>query len=459
MTRNDITRMSAGLLRAADALVIVATGLLAYVWREERIDLTAEYMVAIAAGALIATNVSAVARSRRNGALDDLGAEIVRVAATWGVALLILLVLGYLTKTSDVFSRLWTIVWALSALAGMVAVRVAAAIAIARRRELGQFAQRVAIVGAGPTADRIALRIARAPSTETQLAGVFDDAPPPTHDTAGTIGDLERLLRAGEADVVVVALGSDRRGEAAAALARLGVIAADVRLFVDTFDLDLPVRGFGVVAGAPTLAIYERPLAGWSLVAKAIEDRALALLLLLLFAPVMAAIALAIRLEGRGPILFRQQRLGFNSERFTVFKFRTMATSAGEDPAVVPARRGDPRVTAVGAFLRRTSLDELPQLLNVLRGDMSLVGPRPHAVVHDQQYARQIDGFLSRHRVKPGMTGWAQVNGLRGEIDGADKMRRRLEHDLFYIENWSVMFDLRILILTAFIGFAHRNAY
>ncbi|MGE0722737.1 MAG: undecaprenyl-phosphate glucose phosphotransferase [Alphaproteobacteria bacterium] len=458
MTRNDITRIGTGLLRTVDAVVVVAAGLLAYAWRAERLDFPAEYMVAIAAGALIHANLSALTRSRRRGPFEDLGGEIVRIAATWGATLLILVVLGYLTKTSEVFSRLWAVAWLLSAFAGLLAVRVLAALSLARRRELGQLAQRVAVVGAGAAAERIAARIARAAPTEIRLVGIFDDAPPDGRAADGPLGALERRLRAGEADIVIVALGADRRGEAASALARLGVIAADVRLFVDTFDLDLPVRGFGAVAGVPTLAVYERPLAGWSLLAKAIEDKALALLLLMLFAPVMAGIAMAIRLEGRGPVLFRQQRLGFNSERFTVFKFRTMA-GAEDGDAVVQARRGDPRVTTLGAFLRRTSLDELPQLVNVLRGDMSLVGPRPHAVVHDQHYARLIDGFLSRHRVKPGMTGWAQVNGLRGEVDGPDKMRRRLEHDLFYIENWSLMFDLRILILTAFIGFAHRNAY
>jgi exopolysaccharide biosynthesis polyprenyl glycosylphosphotransferase len=185
---------------------------------------------------------------------------------------------------------------------------------------------------------------------------------------------------------------------------------------------------------------------------------ALSLVVLTIAAPAMLLIAIAIRLDSPGPALYRQQRFGFNGNRFAVLKFRTMVASAG-DQAPAQARRGDPRVTRVGGLLRRTSLDELPQLLNVLRGDMSLVGPRPHAVSHNEYYAGLIDGYLARHRVKPGITGWAQVNGLRGETDTLEKMERRVEHDLHYIDNWSLLLDLEILVRTIFVGFVHRNAY
>jgi putative colanic acid biosynthesis UDP-glucose lipid carrier transferase len=158
-------------------------------------------------------------------------------------------------------------------------------------------------------------------------------------------------------------------------------------------------------------------------------------------------------------VLFRQRRYGFNNNPITVFKFRTMRHDQADDRLVPQARRNDPRVTRVGAFLRRTSLDELPQLINVLRGEMSLVGPRPHAVAHNEQYAHVIDDYLSRHRVKPGITGWAQVNGLRGETDTPDKMRRRVQYDLYYIDNWSLYLDFKILALTPFVGLVHKNAY
>jgi putative colanic acid biosynthesis UDP-glucose lipid carrier transferase len=215
------------------------------------------------------------------------------------------------------------------------------------------------------------------------------------------------------------------------------------------------------IAGVPLLNIFERPMSGWSHVAKAVEDRLLAALLLILGSPVMLLIALAVGLDSPGGVLFRQKRYGFNNEVIEVIKFRTMRADAAEhgQAEVRQAARADPRVTRVGRILRRTSLDELPQLLNVLSGEMSLVGPRPLAVAHNELYAPLIDAYLGRHRVKPGITGWAQVNGLRGETETLAKMERRVEYDLYYIEHWSLGFDLRILARTLLVGFAHPNAY
>jgi putative colanic acid biosynthesis UDP-glucose lipid carrier transferase len=221
----------------------------------------------------------------------------------------------------------------------------------------------------------------------------------------------------------------------------------------------MPTVGFQSLAGVPMLAALERPLSGWSLVVKAVEDRVIAGIALLCLSPLLALIALAIKLDSPGPVLFRQKRYGFANNEFTVFKFRTMRHRAAEEPDVPQARRNDPRITRVGGFLRRSSLDELPQLINVMLGDMSLVGPRPHAVAHNVQFAQVIDDYLSRHRVKPGITGWAQINGLRGETDTPEKMRARVQHDLYYIDHWSLLFDIKILALTPFRGFINRNAY
>src|SRR6185437_7559524 len=230
-------------------------------------------------------------------------------------------------------------------------------------------------------------------------------------------------------------------------------------LCAHSLRLNIPVRGFTSFAGLPLLHVFERPLGGWGGFWKGLEDRVLGSLILAISLPVMAAVAALIKLDSRGPVLFRQKRYGFNNNEITVFKFRTMHHDRSPDPTVPQARRNDPRVTRIGGLLRRTSLDELPQLFNVLRGDMSLVGPRPHAVAHNEQYAKIIDGYLGRHRVKPGITGWAQVNGLRGETDTPEKMRMRVQFDLFYIDNWSLLLDLKILLLTGFSGFVHRNAY
>ncbi|MHA1524670.1 MAG: exopolysaccharide biosynthesis polyprenyl glycosylphosphotransferase, partial [Alphaproteobacteria bacterium] len=212
-------------------------------------------------------------------------------------------------------------------------------------------------------------------------------------------------------------------------------------------------RAYSYIGSVPFFDILDKPLQGWSTVVKAIEDRCLAAVALVLAAPVMALVALAIKLDSKGPVLFRQNRYGFNNELIGLYKFRSMYTDQTDANAERLVTRGDPRVTRVGRFIRRTSLDELPQLFNVLTGRLSLVGPRPHAIMAkaaDRLYNDVVDGYFARHRVKPGITGWAQVNGWRGETDTAEKLERRVEHDLYYIENWSVLFDLYILCITPF---------
>jgi putative colanic acid biosynthesis UDP-glucose lipid carrier transferase len=207
------------------------------------------------------------------------------------------------------------------------------------------------------------------------------------------------------------------------------------------------------------LSVFHRPLSAFGPGAKRLEDVTIGLLAVLLLAPLLTVIAILVKLESRGPVIFRQERVGFGNKRFFVFKFRTMRCEASPDPRVPQAKRDDPRVTRVGAVLRRFSLDELPQLFNVLRGEMSLVGPRPHAAAHDEIYAPLIDGYLARHCVKPGITGWAQVHGERGMTATVLDMQRRLEYDLFYIANWSPYFDLKIMLMTIPAVIRGANAY
>jgi putative colanic acid biosynthesis UDP-glucose lipid carrier transferase len=208
------------------------------------------------------------------------------------------------------------------------------------------------------------------------------------------------------------------------------------------------------------ISVWQRPIAGVPGVLKRALDLCAGAALLAGFLPLVTFIAAAIKLDSPGPVLFRQQRFGLNRKPFALYKFRSMRCEADEDDPTVPqARRNDPRVTRIGRFLRRTSLDELPQLLNVIKGDMSLVGPRPHAIPHDEKYAELIEGYTARHRVKPGITGWAQVHGFRGETETLEKMNRRVEHDLYYIHHWSLILDFHILFRTLKVVFAQRNAY
>jgi putative colanic acid biosynthesis UDP-glucose lipid carrier transferase len=239
---------------------------------------------------------------------------------------------------------------------------------------------------------------------------------------------------------------------------QLSVLPTDIRLCPDMAAFQMRPLGIVSYDGVPVLELVRKPLGDWAPFIKAFEDRFFAGLALLLLAPVMICIALAIKLDSRGPVFFRQRRHGFNHQVITVLKFRTMYVTQ-DGPVVPQASKNDPRVTRVGKWLRRSSLDELPQLLNVLNGEMSLVGPRPHALAHNEQYSALLETYANRHRMKPGITGWAQINGYRGETDTPDKMRKRVECDLYYIENWSLWFDLKILLLTPVFGLFGKNAF
>ena len=320
--------------------------------------------------------------------------------------------------------------------------------------------QRIAIIGAGEHGRRLLADLTRS-GTECDVVGIFDerrDRLPPQIEgipVSGGIDELINFARGTRLDRIIVALPSGAEKRLSAWLKRLSVLPVELDYCPDTIAHD-PIGRQAWLGSRPLVKMANKPLDGWSGLQKLLEDRILAVFFLFLSLPLMSFIALGIRFTSCGPIIFRQRRFGFNNNIIEVLKFRTMYQNADRQNQAI---RSDPRVTPFGRFLRRTSLDELPQLWNVVRGDMSLVGPRPHAVAHNEQYARLIDAYLGRHRVKPGITGWAQVNGLRGETETLDKMDARVRHDLFYIENWSLLFDLRILARTLVVGFKHPNAY
>jgi len=329
----------------------------------------------------------------------------------------------------------------------------------------GAFGRTVAIVGAGEPGRRLVEHLSIAHDPSIRLIGVYDDRRTRVPATVGsvpvlgTVDDLIERARRDHLDTIVVALPWSSTDRVSACLEKLRMIPADVQLCPDVLRLGSPFRGVTSTSGVPMIRVYDRPLSGWSYFIKAAEDRVVAAILLILALPLFVGIALMIKLDSPGPVFFRQSRQGFNSNVFTVWKFRTMHHDRPDEPTVPQATRDDRCVTRLGALLRRHSLDELPQLFNVLKGEMSIVGPRPHAVVHNQSYAPIINGYLARHRVKPGITGWAQVNGLRGKTQVPEKMAARVQHDLYYIDNWSLLFDLRIMAQTALVGFSGKHAY
>lgn len=366
---------------------------------------------------------------------------------------------GYLLKIGEAYSRGWFISWiSLSALT-LVVFHLVLGRVLRRWTTKGLFARRVLVYGSGAIAARLTEKAA-GDGAQLQIRGIFDD---PESDAAtrvavaGGLADLIAYARENPVDEVLIALPLDEVERISQLVETLSVLPVDVRLCPSAAEMRRSPKALLNYQGLTVVELESRPLDDWGPILKAIEDRAIGLVALILFAPFMLLVALAIKLDSRGPVFFRQRRHGFNHQIFHVYKFRTMSVTE-DGPVILQAKRDDPRITRVGRFLRRTSLDELPQLINVLQGDMSLVGPRPHALSHNDHYSTLLERYANRHRVKPGMTGWAQVKGFRGETETPAKMKARIDHDLYYIENWSLWFDIKILAMTPFFGLVGSNA-
>jgi Undecaprenyl-phosphate glucose phosphotransferase len=303
-----------------------------------------------------------------------------------------------------------------------------------------------------------------------EIVGLFDDrgdartGPDAAGERKlGTVDDLVEFGRRTRVDLVIFSLPISAETRILQMLKKLWVLPVDIRLAAHTNKLQFRPRSYSYIGSVPVLDVADRPIADWDVVMKWLFDKIIGGLALLAALPVMAIVALAIKLDSKGPVLFKQKRYGFNNDLIEVYKFRSMYTDMTDAAAARLVTKDDPRVTRVGRFIRKTSLDELPQLLNVvIKGNLSLVGPRPHAVsakAESRLYDEAVDGYFARHRVKPGITGWAQINGWRGETDTQEKIQKRVEHDLYYIENWSVLFDLRILMSTPLALLKTENAY
>ncbi len=337
-------------------------------------------------------------------------------------------------------------------------------------RDFGLSERRALIVGGGENAAELMRALTASPENDIRVCGIFDDrddlrSPPVVMGVPkiGSVRSLVEFVRRAEIDMVIVTLPLSAERRIRELLSLVKVLPLDVRLSAYSADYAFPRRRASGAAEGGLIDVMRRPLAGSGRIRKRAFDLVLAGVALLLLAPVMLAVALAIRLESRGPVIFRQMRHGYNHRSVEVWKFRSMYHESTDATARRVVTREDPRVTRVGRFIRKTSLDELPQLVNVLRGDLSLVGPRPHvlAAVSSRQQAFEeiVEGYAARHKVPPGVTGWAQIHGWRGEIDDPEKLQKRFEHDLYYIENWSIWLDFYVLAMTPLRLLDTRNAY
>jgi Undecaprenyl-phosphate glucose phosphotransferase len=400
--------------------------------------------------------------------LSVFGWQVVRIALVWTGVLSALLMLAFITKISGNYSRGWALGWAGLTLTLLLLERGMLVFTIRRWARRGYFARNVVVVGAGDPGERLLARLRMSADEQVAVIGVFDDRltriPQSVggYDVLGTIDDLLTFAGQVTIDEVIVALPLMAEQRLKSIFDTLKMLPVDLRLSAETLTAAFPVRGISYLADVPILEIVDRPLKHWSAVIKWIEDKALGGLMFLMLAPAMAIIALLIRLDSPGPVFFVQERFGLSNRPVRVLKFRTMYVDKGDPSGAQRTLRDDPRVTRIGRVLRSLSLDELPQLINVLRGDMSLVGPRPHAIAMkagDRFYYDAVKEYLHRHRVKPGITGWAQIHGLRGEIDTIEKARLRVVYDLEYIDRWSIWLDLKILLKTFRIFLLRENAY
>jgi Undecaprenyl-phosphate glucose phosphotransferase len=378
----------------------------------------------------------------------------------------LMLIIGFAAHSLTIFSRLWAVSWSVLTCGALVVERFAVQGVVRRLEAKGVLREAIAIVGSGPLVDRLVAYLNGLEHSPIEIVGIFDDRATRLPDQSlkphGTLDDLLELGRSHQIERVIIALPWSAEERILHIMRRLKAQSIDIALCPDLAIFSLPHKTFDYVGNLPTLRVAERPLRRWDAVLKFVEDRLLGTILLLIAAPILLAVALAVRLDSPGPIFFRQRRHGFNNAEIEVLKFRTMYHGKGDATGGKQTQRGDARVTRIGAVLRRFSLDELPQLINVVQGSMSLVGPRPHPVgmrTQDLLCHEIVEDYAHRHRVKPGITGWAQVHGYRGATEDPDQLRRRTEHDLYYIEEWSLFLDFKIILMTTFHVINPNNAF
>jgi Undecaprenyl-phosphate glucose phosphotransferase len=380
--------------------------------------------------------------------LSKLEWQLTRVLITWGILVSVLLLVAFISKISETYSRGWMLAWILATIE-MATQRWPQGIHLARN---------IVIVGAGEEGQQLVTKLLQSQDKSIAIRGLFDDRKSRIPHTVngvhvlGTSDDLLRFARQVRIDDVIIALPLDAELRLKTLFEKLKGVAIDLRLSVEPIAAKFQIRGVSYIGCAPVLEIADRPLKHWRAAVKWLEDKCLAVFLLIAFAPLLAIVALLIKLDSRGPVLFVQPRFGFNNEAIPVLKFRTMYADRGDRSGAQRTVPNDPRITRIGRVIRALSIDELPQLINVLRGEMSVVGPRPHPVAMKAGdgvlYSEAVAQYLHRHRVRPGITGWAQVNGLRGEVDTLGKAHARVVHDLYYIEHWSPWLDVKILLKT-----------
>ena len=449
------------LLRFADPIWVSVAGILAHLAYFGNATLPDNYWFAVILGAALCLGVMPLAglyRPQRGISLVfELGAlfNAWLVLAGFGLAFL------FATKTGFTYSRVWAGLWILFGIFGHALLRIPLRLALRSLRRRGYNLRHIAIVGAGPFGIEVSNRLMATPWSGFAVSGIYDDdtfvakSESVTQTVHLPLSQLTQELRAATVDQVWIALPLKAEERIATLLAQLRDYPVQICFVPDIYSFNLLHHSFSEIAGLPVINLTDTPFQGWKGIGKLIEDFVFSALILLAASPLMLLIALGIKLTSAGPVFYRQERITWNGAHFPMLKFRSMPVQAEAVSGPVWAQAGEARATRFGAFLRRASLDELPQFINVLKGQMSIVGPRPERPQFVDEFRKQIPGYMQKHLVKAGITGWAQVNDLRGNTD----LTTRIQYDLYYIENWSIWFDLRIMALTVINIFVTRNAY
>jgi Undecaprenyl-phosphate glucose phosphotransferase len=459
-----------GFLRIIDFLCLAAAGLGVYLFYvEPEAGIEWAYGIPLIAGSLGAVVLLYAADSYAVHLLRSRAGQAGRVLGVWTLIFAAFALAVFFLKLGELYSRVWLASWYAAGLLYFAVSRSVVAGLVGSWIASGRLERRAVIVGGGKNAEELLNALARDGDSDIRICGIFDDrsddrspAMVAGYPKLGTVAELVEFCRVARIDMLIVSLPITAETRLLQLFRQLWVLPVDIRLSAHTNKLRFRPRNYSYVGTVPFLDIADKPIADWRSVQKRAFDLVVAALLLVLFSPLLLATAIAIKLDSPGPVLFRQKRYGFNNEIINVLKFRSMYVDRADADAVKLVTKNDSRVTRVGRFIRKTSIDELPQLVNVLRGNLSLVGPRPHALqakAANRLYQDVVDGYYARHRVKPGVTGWAQINGWRGETDTPEKIRKRVEFDLYYIENWSLLFDLYIVAMTPVRLLGSENAY
>jgi Undecaprenyl-phosphate glucose phosphotransferase len=461
----------AGAVRVIEAALVAALGLALYLGYVEPVSASARYYLGSIAGiSLLSMLAFQTADIYQVQAFRGHEKQYMRLASAWSVVFLLAVTASFFTKSGDEFARVWLGSYYVLGLLFLITFRRVLFLLVRRWTREGRLDRRTVVVGAGGSGETLIAALAAQRDSDVRVIGVFDDRGDDRSATAcngvpklGTVDELVEFARHTRVDLVIFSLPVAAESRILQMLKKLWVLPVDIRLAAHSNKLRFRPRSYSYLGSVPVLDIFDRPIADWDVVMKWLFDKIVGSMALICVAPIMLLIALAIKLDSKGPIFFKQRRYGFNNKFVEIYKFRSMYVEHADATASKLVTKNDPRVTRVGRFIRKTSLDELPQLFNVIfTGNLSLVGPRPHAInakAEEHLYDEAVDGYFARHRVKPGITGWAQINGWRGETDSKEKIQRRVEHDLFYIENWSILFDLYIVARTPFALIRGEGAY